>query len=230
MVVQTPDQPTRHDSPMPPPPPPGHGPAERRPTVGAVALGVGLIVAGTLWLLAALGVDVPVRSLTPIVLILLGVAVVVAAVRGERDGVIGFAVFVGVWLAIAAVVSTSTDVPLAGAVGDREVEVTTVDDLEDSYRLFAGTQVVDLREVELPAGTTELALSTVLGQVDLVVPPDVAVRVDAHVAAGAINVFGDVVDGVGLSHDDESEGWDAATTRLDLVLRVGLGEVTVRTP
>ena len=224
MAVQTPS-PT--SPPQAPPPPAPRAPDRRRPGTGAIILGLGLIAAGTLWLLAALGVDVPVGSITPVALVVLGIAVLVAAQRGEDDVVIGFAVFVGVWIAIAAVLSATVDVPLAGAVGDREVAPADVADLEDEYRLFAGTQVVDLRDLVLVEGTTSLDVSTVLGQVRVLVPPDVAVQVDASVAAGQVDVFGETTDGVGVDADEQTEGWDQADTRLDLHLRVGLGEIVV---
>ena len=225
VAVRTPEQRATVEAPPPRvPPPPGP-----RPGAGATVLGLGLIAAGGLWLLTVLGVDVPIRTLAPVALIVIGVAVVVAAVRGEQDGVVGLAVFVGVWLTIAAVLTTTVGAPLAGGVGDREVAPATAAELEEEYRLVAGTLVIDIRDVVLDEGTTSLALSTVLGQVELVVPDEVAVRVDASVVAGQIDVLDDVVDGVSIDLEDETEGWEAATRRLDVELRVGLGEVLVRT-
>lgn len=203
-------------------------PPERRTSAGAVILGFVLIGAGALWLLAALGVDIPVAVVTPVVLISLGLAVVVAAFRGEDHAAIGLAVFIGVWLAIGAIVTSVVDVPLTGAVGDQEVAPATAAELEDGYRLFAGTQTLDLRGLELAEGTTEVAVSTVLGEVEVVVPAGTEVRVDAAVAGGSLDLFGEVVDGLGLDDVEETDGWDDAARRIDLELRVGLGEVRVR--
>ncbi len=203
-------------------------PPERRASAGAVILGVVLIGAGTLWLLAALGVDIPVAVVTPVVLISLGLAVVVSAVRGEDHAAIGLAIFVGIWLAIGATVTTVVDVPLTGAVGEHDLAPVALTELEDDYRLFAGSQVLDLRDMVLTAGTTEVSLSTVLGEIDVVVPESMAVRVDASVAGGSIDLDGDAADGLGLDDVMESDNWADAPQRLDLELRVGLGEVRVR--
>lgn len=192
-------------------------------------VGLVLVAAGALWLLAALGVEIPVAMVAPVVLITLGVAVVVAAVRGEDHAAIGLAVFVGVWIAIAAIVTSVVDVPLTGAVGEHDLQPATAAELEADYRLFAGSQVLDLRGLELGEGTTEVSLSTVLGEVEVIVPQGMEVRIDAAVAGGSLDLFGEVVDGLGLDDVEESEGWADAARRLDLELRVGLGEVHVTT-
>lgn len=190
-----------------------------------MAVGLVLVVAGTAWLLAVLGVEVPMRLAAPTLLVLVGLAVVIAGVRGEDHAAIGLAVFLGVWLTIAVVLAGMLDTPLAGTVGDRDVVPTTSAELTDQ-RLLAGTQVVDLRELELPPGTSELRVSTVLGEVEVVVPDTMTVQVDARVAGGSIDLYGDVVDGLGLQQETTTGG---GTDRvLELELRVGLGEVRVR--
>lgn len=225
------------EAPAPPPPRPAPPrpaaaapPREPQPRTGALSLGIVLVGAGTLWLLAALGVDMPVTVVAPALLLAIGLGLLVAGVRGEDNVVVGLAVFVGVWLAIAAMVSVVLDVPLTGAVGERELMPTSATELVDDSRLFAGRQLLDLRDVELTEGTTDVELSVVLGEVEVVVPEGMAVRVDAATAGGSIDVFDDPVDGLALRHQDETPGWTDASSRLDLHLRVGLGEITVRAP
>lgn len=222
MSTQTPVEPAPGSEATPAPP-------ERRPSTAPTLLGAVLVVAGALWLLAALGVDLPVTLVAPIVLIVLGLAVVITAVRGEEHPALGLAVFVGVWLSAFAILAAVTTVPLTGAVGDVELAPATAAELEDGYRLFAGTQRLDLRDIELEPGTTEVALSTVLGELEVWVPEGMAVRVEAGVAAGSIDLDDVVVDGVALDRVETTEGWDAAERRLDLELRVGLGQVRLRT-
>lgn len=221
MATQTPVRVEPRSQGLPPPP-------ERRTSAGALILGLVLIGAGSLWLLAALGVDIPVAAVTPVVLISLGLAVLVSAVRGEDHAAIGLAIFVGIWVAISATVTAVVDVPLTGAVGERDLAPATAGELEDDYRLFAGSQVLDLRNLELAEGTTEVSLSTVLGEIEVVVPDGMAVRVDGSVAGGSMDLYGDVSDGLGLDDVEESDGWADAARRIDLELRVGLGEVHVR--
>ncbi len=218
-------------TPVTPPDTTAATPAQTAPprSAGLALLGVILMGAGALWLLAALGVEVPVTLVTPLVLVALGVAVTVSALRGEDHPALGFAVFVGVWLAIFALLTAVTSVPLTGAVGDVDITPATVTDLDDGYRLFAGTQRVDLRGLELEAGTTEVVVSTVLGEIDVRVPEGVAVRIEASAAAGGVDLYGTAIDGVGIDRTDETDGWSSAEHRLDLDLRVGLGQVRVRT-
>lgn len=222
MSTQTPVQSPPSSSTTPSPPPP-------RPTTGMALLGIVLIGAGTLWLLAALGVALPVALVTPVVLVSLGIAVTVSALRGEEHPALGLAVFVGVWLSLFALVTAVVEVPLTGAVGDVDIAPVSAGELDDAYRLFAGSQRLDLRDLELGPGTTELVVSTVLGEIEVRVPAGMAVRVDAAAAAGTVEVGGTPVEGVGLLREDVTEGWDAAEQRLDLELRVGLGEVRVHT-
>ena len=217
-----------------PPTPSLAPPPTRPPAVGGIVLGIVLVVGGGLWLLASLGVDVPVGVVTPVVLVALGVAIVVSAVRGEDDGLVGLAVFVGVWVTIASLVTLFVGVPLTGGVGDRVATPSTVTEVADGYRSFAGTQTLDLRALDLrspgPAdGTLEVEVSTLLGEVEVLVPSGMAVRVDAAGGAGTLDLAGSVVDGVGLRDDHETAGWADAARRVDLRLRVGLGEVRLRT-
>lgn len=207
---------------------PGPPPPSRDGGGGTLLLGVVLIGAGALWLLAALGVEVPVGAVAPVVLVVLGLAVVVSAVRGWDHAAVGVAVVVGIWVAIAAVVTTVVDVPLSGAMGDREHAPTTVAEAEEPERLFAGQQVLDLRELEAGDDVAHVELSTVLGELEVLVPDDLAIRVDASVAAGSIDLLGEAVDGVGLRQQVEHGDWDTASRRVDLRLRVGLGQVVVR--
>ena len=209
---------------MPPPPTAGGGGGG-----GALLLGAVLIGAGALWLLAALGIDIPVAMVAPVLLVVLGLIVLASAVRGRDNAVLGFAIAVGVWVAIAAVITTLVQVPLAGAIGDRELVPGTAAAAEGPHRLFAGTQLLDLRALEAGAGPVMIEASTVLGEVEVLVPDDVPVRIEASVAAGAITLFGATTDGVDVDRTYVSDDWDEATDRLDLELRVGFGEVRVRT-
>ena len=142
----------------------------------------------------------------------------------------GVAVVVGVWVAIAAAVTTIVDVPLSGAMGEREHAPATVAEAEEPYRLFAGRQVLDLRDLAADDDVARVRVSTVLGEVEVIVPEDTAVRVDATVAAGSITVFDEAVEGVGLGQQLEHGTWAAAAQQVELELRVGLGEVVVRGP
>lgn len=204
-----------------PPPPPNR-------SLAAATVGLALVAVGVLALLGTLGVDIPLAVLGPSLLVLLGLGVFASAVRGESaGGLVALAVFLGVVLAIATLLGSVLDVPLRGAIGDRSVNPTTAAELEDEYRMLMGTLVVDLRDVELAPGTTELAVSTVLGEVEVRVPEGVPVEVDSSVVAGSATVLGVTHDGVAVDNDQRSDDWDGADQRLLLTVGAGLGELRV---
>ncbi len=209
-------------------PPPFSPPPPPRRSLAAVTVGLAFVTTGTIALLLTLGVDVPVTTIAPVLLILVGLGIVVSAVRGESSGgVVGFAVFLGVLLALGAMLGALLDVPVRGGVGDRHHRPVATSELEDEYRLLAGTLVVDLRDVQLGAGTTEVEASTVLGEVRVQLPDDVAVAVDSGVGGGTANVLGVVQDGLSVDNDRQTEDYDTADRRLHLRVGVGLGEITV---
>lgn len=210
------------------PPPVFHPPSRSDRSLAAVAVGLVLIAVGTLALLGALGVDVRLAVLGPALLILLGLGVVASAARGEpAGGLVALAVVLGVVLATATLLGSVIDVPLRGAVGDREIHPTTTAELEDEYRMLMGTLVIDLADFELAPGTTELAASTVLGEVEVRVPDGVPIEVESSVLAGETNVLGASRDGAVIDNDQRTGDWEGADHRLRLTVDAGLGEVRV---
>ena len=61
--------------------------------------------------------------------------------------------------------------------------------VRDSYDLGIGSMVVDLRDVDLPAGRTDLNLDVGLGEAVLYVPSDACITSDVQVGAGASDVL-----------------------------------------
>lgn len=203
-----------------PPLPPG------RSTV-VMTVGVVLLAVGVLSLLATLGVEVRATWVAPGLLMLLGLGVIVSGIRGEpHNGMVALAIVLGVLLAVGATMGAVLDVPVRGGVGERRHHPTAAT-LEDEYRMLIGSLVVDLRDVAFSAGTTTVELSTVMGEVELWLPDDIPVRVEADVAGGAARVLGTVQEGLAVDHAIESEGWAGAERRLLVDVGVGLGEIRV---
>lgn len=223
MTTTTDPRPTPTAQPPPPDPPPR---TDR--SMAAAAVGLVLVTVGVLALLESLGMAVPLGVLGPALLVLLGLGVLASAVRGESpEGLVGLAVLLGVMLSIATLLGALLDVPLRGAVGDLEVRPASASDLEGEYRMLVGSLVVDLRDVELPPGTTELAVSTVMGEVEVLLPQGLSVDVDGSVAAGNADVLGVTHDGVAVDNDQRPDDWDDADPRLRLTVGAGLGEIRV---
>lgn len=218
--------PQRSDIDRPPPPP--SPPPRRGVSVGAITLGIVLVGLGVVALLVALDVTVPLYAVGPAILVVVGLGVLVSGIRGEPDqGGLGFAIFLGVVLALASFATAVWELPLAGGVGERSYAPTAVEVVQDDYRWGMGDLTVDLRDVALDVGTTEVEVSVLLGQVEVIVPDGMAVEVDARVAGGSADVLGHRVEGIGVDNDQRTDGFDDADRRLSLTVRVGLGEAVV---
>lgn len=195
-------------------PQPGH----RRP----VGLGLALIAVGVLWMLSLAGVDLRWEIVVPIALVGVGLLVLFSPIWGGGDGLVG----VGIVLAILALV-LAVPSPAAFSAGERSIAVSDVADLEDRYGLGAGTMTLDLRELELPTGTTEVRAGINLGELVVLVPPEVTIAGEARVAMGEVERFGRSSGGIAPRVELTAPGDDPERI-LELDLRVGLGQIEVR--
>jgi len=123
----------------------------------------------------------------------------------------------------AAIFAAVFHVHLGRGVGDRTYDVAGLTDLHDSYSLGIGTLVVDLRDVTFPVGETDLRTRVDVGDLKVIVPPDVAVRAQTDAELGHVVVFGNGDEG-----HNASKAVDQAGRRV-LVLHshVGVGRVRV---
>ncbi|HEY7381256.1 MAG TPA: PspC domain-containing protein [Gaiella sp.] len=190
------------------------------PTVGVVLAGVGVL--GVLD--ATDTVDVNWTVALAVGVAIVGVAVAVGAFFG---GTAWLAV-VGLLLAGAMVVASVVNIPLNGPIGERNEHPTSVRELQDSYAVSIGQLDLDLSDLVLPRGTTEVKGSVGIGQMTVVVPRGVRVEVDAHVTAGDSTAFGESFEGRGFDRVfvDESAGPNAP--KLFVEADVGLGELVVQ--
>ena len=112
----------------------------------------------------------------------------------------------------------------AGGVGDRTERPVTPADLAE-YELGVGNLVVDLRQLQVPAGTTTVEARLGIGELVVELPDGVSVDVDASSGLGEVQVLGEQEGGFGSRIDTTSEV--GGNRRLALDVRVGLGQVRV---
>ena len=130
-----------------------------------------------------------------------------------------------------AVSSGSGEIEINGGP-DINRTIDSVDDFPVSYDLDGGHVVIDLSELDA-ADLDELAeldgpvvdVNVDFGEIEVIVPDDLDVRVDAEAGLGDVSVFGVHDDGIGSSVTvtDPADGDPLVDLRLD----VGLGQVTV---
>ena len=147
--------------------------------------------------------------------------------RRVRRAVRGFAIVVASLVALVAVAAAIFvavfDVHVGRGIGDRHYVVTNAQGLEDTYRLGIGSLELDLSRLQLPAGETRVETSVDVGDLQVIVPAGVALRVHADAQAGRVDVLGNVDDGRNADIDLSEAGKRVLVLDAD----VGAGSVRV---
>jgi cell wall-active antibiotic response 4TMS protein YvqF len=204
--------------PMPPRAPVQHGPAAATVLVGAL-----LVLVGIGWLLDASGVEVPWRAMSPAALIAVGLATAAGAFRGRQHGLMVVGLVLVAVLSVAVATDWDVEVAFAGGVGDRSEQPVSPADLTP-FQLGAGNFRLDLRQLQVPAGTTRVQARVGVGELVVELPAGVAVEVDARSGLGNVRALGQEESGLGSRVEVRDDGDDR---RLVLDLRVGIGQVQV---
>jgi hypothetical protein len=184
-----------------------------------------LVLIGTLWLLErTAAIDISVTAVLGLGTMLVGISLVLVARDGPHVGLMVF----GALLALVTLVTAAAPFEgFQGGVGDRTVDLSSVDDIRADYNLAVGTLTIDLRDVEDLGPSTRLTASVGMGELVLRVPADVEIDVEAEVGAGEIEILGRSIDGVGIADTYASPGFAASGQRLSLDLQVFTGRVEV---
>jgi phage shock protein PspC (stress-responsive transcriptional regulator) len=192
-------------------------------TVGRIALAalIGVACLGAalgVGLAAALGGGVVIASLA----VVAGLALIgTAFVGGAR------------WLIVPALVLvlplgvvSAAGIEFEGGVGDREYRPATMSQVRDQYQLGIGSMVLDLRDVDLPQGRTDLGVDVGLGEAVVYVPSGACITSDVQVGAGASDILDRDNDGVDV--DDVSAGAaPSGRPELHIDADIGMGVVEV---
>ena len=201
----------------PPAPPPPSKPPKPRSALVPVTFSLLLVLAGALTL-----IGVSATTGLALALLLTGGALILGAWRGRARWLIPVGLLLSVALAGASVI----DVPVRGGAGDVSFRPLTVEEIRTPYRLGAGDLLLDLSDLDLQGRTVTIVTSVAAGHLEVVVPNDVAVDVDAHVGAGELQLLGRHSEGLDVGRNVSEPGRDG-TGRLVLRARAGVGLVEV---
>jgi phage shock protein PspC (stress-responsive transcriptional regulator) len=136
---------------------------------------------------------------------------------------ITFGTLVALVLVGAAIVAATFDVRLGNGVGDRNYVVAGTGDLRGAYKLGMGDMTVDLSNVRFANGQTHVSARVDIGDLRVIVPENVALRVRGDAQLGKVEILGKSDDG-----RNAKAALDQAGKRL-LILdtHVGVGQVRV---
>ena len=137
---------------------------------------------------------------------------------------IAAAVVLVLTLAAAAVVATVFHVDVRNGIGNRTYVPSSAGDVHRSYRLGIGRLQLDLAGLRLPRGETDVDARVGIGDLVVMVPADVAVKVRSDAQIGAVDVIDRHADG----RDADVAVGGNGRRLLVLHAHVGLGQVTVR--
>jgi phage shock protein PspC (stress-responsive transcriptional regulator) len=137
------------------------------------------------------------------VLLLVAGAILLWAQRREKGArprvlrtiLIALGALITLVLVAGAIAASVFSVHLNHGVGDRSYHPASLAGLQRTYHLGVGSLRLDLGDVAFPAGETRIDVDAGVGDVRIVVPNDVSVRVDASADVGQVNVFDRTDDG-----------------------------------
>ena len=178
--------------------------------IAGAALGVGLA--------AALGGGVVIASLA----VASGLVLIGTAFVGGARWLIVPALALVLPLGLVA----AADIDLDGGVGDREYRPATMSELRDHYEIGIGGIDVDLTDLDLPAGRTDLDIDVGMGGAIVHVPRGTCVTSDVEIGAGLADVFDRENNGVDVAFAEAATP-PAGRPQLHIEADVGMGLLEV---
>jgi phage shock protein PspC (stress-responsive transcriptional regulator) len=156
-----------------------------RATLVLLVLAASLGAATGVGFVAAIGGGVAVA----VIAIVAGVALLAAGLLGGPRWIILPVIVLVVPLAIVS----AAGIDLHGGVGQRDYRPTSVASLRPEYRVGVGQMNLDLRNLTLPAGQTDVKLVVGVGEAVVRVPENACISTDAQIGVGQA----DLPDGTG---------------------------------
>jgi phage shock protein PspC (stress-responsive transcriptional regulator) len=234
----------------------GHDPkqtAEQHTAADACAVGTrstapatrgsALVVGGAVWLLSNLGVEEATltRALASALLIV-GGGLVIGAFVGRGRGLIGTGLLLAPIVVLATFAAATQPGLRAIAVTEDGVVVVDPDSrieqrpsdlaaVRETYAYGIGSIVLDLSAIDpdqlAAAGTTRVTVELGIGDLLVVLPDGVAVRVDVTLGIGQIDLLGRTTGGLGVEADRAIVGPSPEAGTLIVEIEQGIGRVRV---
>jgi hypothetical protein len=140
---------------------------------------------------------------------------------GGGRGLIPVSMLMLVAVTVAAVASPYLD----EGTGDKNVHPSAFSEVESEYSYGIGSMVVDLRDVDFPAGVHTIYIDHGIGSAQVWLPAGVNYEVAGETDIGDIDVFGNTEDGLNNEVEARSNNTSAATVVIDFNVDIGYGRV-----
>ena len=165
--------------------------------------------------------DLRAADFPALALLIIGIGLLIGSVWGRARWLI----LLGLALVPFVLGASVIHLPLRGDVGTFYLRPDSADELSDGFELLAGEMTLDLTRV---AGDEPIEIdgTMVAGELQVLVPRDVAVHVDANLDAGELWLFGRRQDGVELGVD-RVFGAEDADAAVSVEVDGGVGSISV---
>jgi phage shock protein PspC (stress-responsive transcriptional regulator) len=194
---------------------------------GRTAARAGLLILGILaGIGAALGVAVAAALGGGVTIAVLAIVTGLVLAATAFVGGVRWLIVPALVLALPLAVVAAADIDVEGGTGQRVYRPQDVSQLRTDYKLGVGEMTIDLRNVDLPTGRTDVAVDVGLGQVTVQVPTGVCVTSDVQMGAGQSQLFGKVDEGIDVAVADGGRP-AAGQPELHLNAQIGVGELLV---
>jgi hypothetical protein len=146
---------------------------------------------------------------------------VARAVRGSGRGLIPISLLMLTAVTVVAVASPYLD----EGTGDKDAHPATFTDVQTEYSYGIGSMVVDLRDVDFPAGVHHIDVDHGIGSAQVWLPADVSYEVTGDTDIGEVDVFSETEDGFNNEVVATSNTTSDATVVIDFNVDIGYGRV-----
>lgn len=86
---------------------------------------------------------------------------------------------------------------------------------------------LDLTRAILPEGEAKILISGWIGDIDVIVPKDMAIWIETRIKIGEIRVLGVSEDGISKEQEYKSPGYDEAFQKVHMIIELKIGDIRV---
>jgi len=215
--------------------------ARSRARVAPTTFGLALVTFGALMLANALGVSgITATVALSVTLMVIGIGLLFGAFLGRGRGLIVVGLILAAIVAVATLagqlpggveaVTVGRDGVTVEASEDMRVRPSSLGAVPDTYEFGAGNAVVDLRDLGediAAAGTVRLSIAMGLGELRIILPPDVAADLRVDIGIGRLETPGGTRGGIAVSDRQQLPGSTTDAGSIELNVALGVGGVTV---